>query len=90
VQIKHVETSSGLEVPLDKQGADYLVLLSSMEIINFPEYLEAITKIFDHAGVSWTLSQSASRPPTPASRSAPRTSPPCWCSASSMPPRTWA
>ncbi|MCF7985527.1 MAG: (Fe-S)-binding protein [Thiohalocapsa sp.] len=57
VQIKHVETATDLEVPIDKQGADYLVLLSSMEIINFPEYLEAITKIFDHAGVSWTLSQ---------------------------------
>jgi Fe-S oxidoreductase len=56
VQIKHVETSSGLEVPVDQEGAEYLVLLSSMEIINFPEYLEAITKIFDHAGVSWTLS----------------------------------
>ncbi len=57
VQIKHVETATGLEVPIDKQGADYLVLLSSMEIINFPEYLEAITKIFAHAGVSWTLSE---------------------------------
>jgi Fe-S oxidoreductase len=57
VQIKHVETATGLVVPIDKQGADYLVLLSSMEIINFPEYLEAITKIFDHAGVSWTLSK---------------------------------
>ena len=56
VQIQHVQTSSGLEVPVDKEGAEYLVLLSSMEIINFPEYLEAITKIFDHAGVTWTLS----------------------------------
>jgi len=28
-----------------------------MEIINFPEYLEAITKIFHHAGLSWTLSK---------------------------------
>ena len=28
VQIKHVETATGLEVPIDKQGADYLVLLS--------------------------------------------------------------
>jgi Fe-S oxidoreductase len=27
-----------------------------MEIINFPEYLEAIARIFDHADVSWTLS----------------------------------
>ena len=56
VQIDHVEASSGLRVPIDVEGADYLVLLSSMEIINFPEYLEAITKIFDHADVSWTLS----------------------------------
>ncbi|MFZ1537355.1 MAG: (Fe-S)-binding protein [Chromatiaceae bacterium] len=56
VQIDHVEASSGLKVPVDAEGADYLVLLSSMEIINFPEYLEAITKIFAHAGVSWTLS----------------------------------
>ncbi|TVQ90668.1 MAG: (Fe-S)-binding protein [Chromatiaceae bacterium] len=56
VQIKHVETATGLTVPIDQPAADYLVLLSSMEIINFPEYLEAITKIFDHAGVSWTLS----------------------------------
>ena len=57
VQIKHVEGSSGLKVPVDQAGVDYLVLLSSMEIINFPEYLEAITKIFDHAGVTWTLSK---------------------------------
>jgi Fe-S oxidoreductase len=57
VQIKHVETATGLEVPVDKQGAEYLALMSSMEVINFPEYLEAITKIFAHAGISWTLSQ---------------------------------
>jgi Fe-S oxidoreductase len=57
VQIKHVETATGIEVPIDREGADYLVLLSSMEIINFPEYLEAIARIFEHAGVSWTLSQ---------------------------------
>ena len=56
VQIKHVQTSSGLTVPVDQAGVDYLVMLSSMEVINFPEYLEAITKIFDHAGVTWTLS----------------------------------
>ena len=56
VQIDHVEASSGLKVPVDTEGVDYLVMLSSMEIINFPEYLEAITKIFDHAGVTWTLS----------------------------------
>ena len=56
VQINHIETSTGLAVPVDQAGVDYLVMLSSMEVINFPEYLEAITRIFDHAGVSWTLS----------------------------------
>jgi Fe-S oxidoreductase len=56
VQIEHIQSSTGLTVPVDKQGVDYLVLLSSMEVINFPEYLEAITRIFEHAGVSWTLS----------------------------------
>lgn len=57
VQIGHVQESSGLEVPVDKPGVEYLVMLSSMEVINFPEYLEAIAKIFDHAGVTWTLSK---------------------------------
>jgi len=56
VQIDHVQASSGLKVPVDVEGADYLVMMSSMEVINFPEYLEAITKIFAHAGLSWTLS----------------------------------
>jgi Fe-S oxidoreductase len=41
------------------QGADYMALLSSMEIINFPEYLGALAKIFNQAGVSWTLSSEA-------------------------------
>jgi Fe-S oxidoreductase len=56
VQIEHVQTSTGLEVPVDKPGVDYMAMLSSMEVINFPEYLEAITKIFHQAGVTWTLS----------------------------------
>ena len=57
--IKHVEANTGLKVPLDVEGADYLALLSSNEIALYPEYLESITKIFDHAGVSWTLSSEA-------------------------------
>ncbi len=56
VQIDHVQKSTGLTIPVDQQGVDYLVMLSSMEVINFPEYLEAITRIFDYAGVTWTLS----------------------------------
>ena len=36
-----------------------MTLLSSMEVINFPEYLGAIAKIFKEAGVTWTLSSEA-------------------------------
>ena len=59
VQIKHVEADTGLKIPVDQEGADFLVLLSSMEIINFPEYLDAIAKIFRQVGISWTLSSEA-------------------------------
>lgn len=58
-QIGHVERSCGLEVPLDKVGAEYLVLLSSMEIMNFPEYLEAIARIMHEADKSWTIASEA-------------------------------
>ncbi len=58
-QIKHVEENTGLTVPVDVEGAEYMLLLSSMEIMHFPEIIGAITKIFNKAGVSWTISTEA-------------------------------
>jgi Fe-S oxidoreductase len=58
-QIKHVENDTGLKIPLDVVGAEYMLLLSSMEIMNFPEFIEAIAKIFSKAEVSWTISTEA-------------------------------
>jgi Fe-S oxidoreductase len=58
-QIAHVEKDSGMKVPVDVVGAEYMLLLSSMEIMNFPEFIDAVTRIFDHAGVSWTISSEA-------------------------------
>ena len=58
-QIRHAEKDSGLEIPMDVEGADYLLLLSSMEIMNFPEFISAVAKIFKHADVSWTISSEA-------------------------------
>ena len=58
-QMKHVEADYGIEIPLDREGVEYLVTLSSMEIINFPEYLGAIAKIMRHVGKTWTLSSEA-------------------------------
>jgi Fe-S oxidoreductase len=58
-QIRHVEADTGLKIPMDVEGADYLALLSSMEIINFPEYIEALAHIFNQAKVNWTLCSEA-------------------------------
>ena len=58
-QIKHVENDTGMTIPLDIVGAEYMLLLSSMEIMNFPEFIEATAKIFEKAGVTWTISTEA-------------------------------
>jgi len=58
-QIRHLEEDTGLSIPMDVEGVEYLCMLSSMEIMNFPEYIGAIAKIFKHAGVSWTISSEA-------------------------------
>lgn len=53
--IKHAESETGLPVPLDREGADYMLVLSSAEIAEFSEIIPAVARIFQHAGVSWTL-----------------------------------
>jgi len=57
--LAHVEKETGMQVPVDKQGADYMTIFSSMEIVNFPEFIESLTRIFAAAGVSWTISSEA-------------------------------
>ena len=58
-QMKHVHHETGIEIPLDVEGAEYMVLMSSMEIINFPEYLSAIARIMKRANKTWTLCSEA-------------------------------
>jgi Fe-S oxidoreductase len=58
-QIGHTEKETGLKIPLDQEGADYLLLMSSAEIMQFPEFMGAAAKIFAQAGVSWTLCSTA-------------------------------
>ena len=58
-QIRHVEEEIGMTIPVDVEGVDYMLLLSSMEIMNFPEFISAVAKIFDQAGVTWTISSEA-------------------------------
>ncbi|MEJ2361765.1 MAG: (Fe-S)-binding protein [Gammaproteobacteria bacterium] len=58
-QIKHTQENTGLQIPVDQKGADYMVIMSSMEIVNFPEYLGSLARIFKEAGISWTICSDA-------------------------------
>ncbi|NNJ96782.1 MAG: (Fe-S)-binding protein, partial [Gammaproteobacteria bacterium] len=58
-QISHIEKDTGMKIPVDVEGVDYMLLLSSMEIMNFPEFIQAVGKIFAKAGASWTISTDA-------------------------------
>ena len=54
--IRVQEKETGLEIPLDKEGAEYLCLFSSGEIAGFPEFIGSLARIFKAADVSWTIS----------------------------------
>lgn len=58
-QIVHAEKETGLSIPMDVEGAEYLLLLSSAEIAQFSEIIGAAARIFDQADVSWTLCSEA-------------------------------
>ncbi len=48
-----------VDMPLDKKGAETLVVFSSIEIMKFPQNLAAIAEILNAAGENWTLSSKA-------------------------------
>lgn len=58
-QIRHAEQESGLKIPLDAVGAEYLLLMSASEIMQYPDFLTACARIFAKAGVTWTLCSTA-------------------------------
>ena len=58
-QIKHQEDITGIPIEIDKKGADYMAIFSSMEIMGYPEVLGAYSKLFKKAGLSWTISSVA-------------------------------
>lgn len=55
---EEIEDSTGLkmEIPMDKKGADILLIHNAGEFISWPENIAAFTIIFNAAGLSWTLS----------------------------------
>ena len=48
-----------VEIPRDVQGADTLVVFSSIEVMKFPTNIAAIAKVLNKAGEKWTVSSKA-------------------------------
>jgi len=51
-----LEKEHDINIPIDVEGAEYLCMLSSSEVVLYSEFIAALSKIFSAAGVSWTLS----------------------------------
>jgi Fe-S oxidoreductase len=50
------KTGKRIEIPVDKEGADVLLVHNAGEFLAWPENPEAFAILFDAAGIDWTLS----------------------------------
>ena len=50
------KTGKKIKIPVDREGADILLLHNAGEFISWPESIEAFAVLFDAANISWTLS----------------------------------
>ncbi|WP_333821836.1 (Fe-S)-binding protein [Pinisolibacter sp.] len=45
-----------VEIPLDREKADVLITVSSIEMMKYPDSIVAMAKVLNAAGVDWTIS----------------------------------
>lgn len=57
--VAQAENDTGIDINIDEPNVDYLLLLSSAEVMQFNEIIGALAQIFKEAGVTWTLSSKA-------------------------------
>ncbi len=55
-RLEWLEEEHEVRIVLDKDRADVLLTVSSIETMKYPESIVAMAKILNHAGVDWTLS----------------------------------
>ncbi|RLB53140.1 MAG: (Fe-S)-binding protein [Deltaproteobacteria bacterium] len=49
-------TGMKIKIPVDREGADILIMHNAGEFLSWPENLEAFAILFELAGLSWTIS----------------------------------
>ena len=55
-RIEWLSDDNEVEIPLDKEKADVLVTVSSIELMKYPDSVVAMARVFNHAGENWTIS----------------------------------
>ncbi|MDE3114599.1 MAG: (Fe-S)-binding protein [Pseudomonadota bacterium] len=55
-RIEWIADEHEVEIALDKDKADILLTISSIELMKYPGSVAAMAKLLNHAGVSWTFS----------------------------------
>jgi Fe-S oxidoreductase len=55
-RVEWLEDEHEVDIVLDKESAEVLLTVSSIELMKFPLSLVAMAKMLNHAGVDWTLS----------------------------------
>ncbi len=55
-RIEWLEDEHEVKISLDRDKADILLTVSSIETMKYPESIVAMARLLNHAGVSWTLS----------------------------------
>jgi len=53
------KTGKDIKIPVNKKGADVLLLHNAGEFVSWPENIEAFAILFDAANIDWTLSSEA-------------------------------
>lgn len=55
-RIEWLADDNEIEIPLDREKADVLVTVSSIEMMKYPDSIVAMAKLMNAAGVDWTIS----------------------------------
>ncbi len=54
-RIEWLEDEHDIKIPMDREKADVLMTVSSIEIMKYPESIVALAKVFKHVGLNWTF-----------------------------------
>lgn len=55
-RVEWLSDDNEVDIPIDREKAEVLITVSSIEMMKYPDSIVAMAKILNHAGVDWTIS----------------------------------